>query len=637
VTDLDARPIEGAVVAHAGPPGGRCESDARGRYRLRVRGAADMTCTVLVSSAGFLPREYVVGPREPDRYDIRLTPAPRIAGTVSDAAGRPVGNYVLQASGGESVPLAMATSSPTGEFTLYARHDATRAGAVDGVALQRPRSARRAPAGAVGDRDVRLVVREPGSLELRVQDAAGNAVAATAYGVRLLHHDHPTLDGWNDQTLLRAEPDAVAFRIAMTPGAVSFVVVPDAADLQPSAMVAMHVAEGRTEVRDVVLQKARVLRVLARDRATGTPVAGAGVTVVRPDASGRGQGDATLPYTIEAAGVRMLSWRSSGVLAKGLTGADGVALVRLPSDGGEATLACAHPTYRTWSMPSFANSAPEVTAELDRASRVRGTSTPPPILAFRPALRVVVDAGGKEVAPGWVAVDPQSAAFELLFEGGPARLDLALNLDGAGSVLTGLGVHALARTADGAPLDESVVLDVAKFLPGTLGGTVFVDGKAARSVRAHRVDRGVAVPGWAAEGQVGADGSFRIAPMLAGDWWLEAVPVATTRKLAELPVFYARTSVASGQTIMVAGDVKTMQAEMVVVDANGAALAAGQKVTVAVVSCPDKRLPYTLTDAGLLRLAALPIDESVIVQAMGGVDDAQRGEAAVTAKRVALR
>ncbi len=636
VRDGDARPVVGAQVLAMGFTRNVAVTDEKGWFRLPTPIRSGTNLILLVSCRRYLDVEANVTARADSPAIIVLERAPRISGTLVDPRGQPIEGYRLQALGDAGKPIAFAITGARGEFDLLRTEAKSDSSVVvsemftygHGLLVERPFV-------AWGTEDLTLRTQSSGQLEIRVK-RAGDATPVTAFAVCLLHHEHQGPQGWNVRSPVRGTRDDGVISIRSIPGPVSFVVIPDDATLQPSGTMPVHVPENGTCVADVVLPPQRVHRIRAFDRQTGLGVAGAVVRIVVGSSGPGNPTDATLPHVADAQGIRMLTWPRSGVLVKTKTEADGTAVVRWVGPATEALLQCEHPQYRAATVKLAPSDEPvDVEVALDRGMRIRGVVEPAGILRFKPRVRAVDDRRGSELRSKWVAVDAQTGAFELDVDAsGTVRLDLAIVMSDGVPVLTAAGIAKVV-----AGIDDShapIVLDGAPYVPGVVTGRVLVDGSAPAKVRAHRVVNGVGNPGWAAEAAVGADGTFVVAPMLVGEWLFSAV-AKNADSFNYQPVLFASCSVRAGEEVSVVGDVATTTIKMAVCDASGAPLAAGQKLSLALKRCPERRFGAQLGPGGVLRVDGIMRNEIVLVEVQGGQLDKQRGEAEVESQKLVVR
>lgn len=637
VRDRQARPVVGAQVLAMGVVGASCVTDETGGFRVPTPLRSGTNLILRVSCMRYLAAEVTTTARADAPLIIELERAPTISGVLVDLLGLPIEGYRLQALGDAGKPVAFAVTDTRGRFDLCAK-DANHGGPVvvselfthgRGLLLERPLV-------AWGAEDVLLRARDSGHLVLRVKRRI-DATPVTSFAVCLLHHEHQGPQGWDVRRPVRVTAEDGEVQILCIPGPVSAIVIPDDPGLQPGETVPVHVQEQGTTIVDVQVAPGAVWRVRALDRSSGRGVANAVVQLLAGKPEGSRPQDATLPHVAEAQGLRILTWPLSGVVAKASTDANGQAVLRAPNGVVASRLACEHPAYRPATVEVASGSQPgDVDVPLDRGMRIQGVVQPGTVLPFGPHVRAVHERGGKEVFGQWAAVD-QVGGFELMVDAtGDVRLDLAITMADGVPVMAKIGIGKVVASQESRR--EGIVLDANAYVPGLLVGSVFVDGVAPLSVRAHRVgDGGVISPGWVAEAVVGPDGAFQVRPMLAGEWQFAAVTRGAAKQWAALPLFFAGGVMRAGDVLRVVGDVRTTAVEMAVVDPEGTALGDSQRVMFWLKRCPERRAPTTLGLGGLLRVGGMALTEVLCVQMDGGRCDKLRGEAEVTAKQVVVR
>lgn len=306
VVDRDANPIAGASVRLLGtaaetalvPIPDRFTSDARGEFRF----AAPEGAALEARKDGFLP-----GRAELDwvaaasgRVTVTLGPAHRplgprapVSGQVVAPGGAPVPGALVVAAAerrfrAEGVPAAQAVADEAGRFTLPELDPGSYriTARAEGRA---PASVRRVSPGA---KDVVIELGDGARLRGCVREAGGGAVApftVTVYARRT------TLELEARRSLSVIDPSGCWALEDVSPGAASVVVT--APGLAPSDRVDLEILPPPAEaVVDVTLEPGGRLRGVVRDEATGTPLAGARVSV-----EGTGDGAASaLPVLADA-------------------------------------------------------------------------------------------------------------------------------------------------------------------------------------------------------------------------------------------------------------------------------------------------------------------------------------------------
>jgi len=624
-------PVPAVSLMVVGDGKNSCISDDRGGFRLPKPVPSGSSWIIQASCKRYIATEVKVTARSDLTILIELVRAPTISGTLTDMRDYPVKGYMLQVLDESGRMVAVAVTDAEGRFDLCSRDDQIQGRGMivegptggHGLLAERPRV-------PWGTEQLSLRTLESGTLVIRVR-SAGDGTPVAAYGICLLHEEYQNLQGWKAQQPVRSvDPNGVA-EIRCIPGPVSFIVIPDDPSLQPSVTMAVRIPEGGTMQVDVVLQAATCQRIRVVDRLTGEGLVGALVRVVVDD-----QGvsapptDATLPVISSALGLQMLTWPRSGIMAKAYADGSGIVEIRTNGIAAGSWIECEHGGYQKLRVPLSVQEADQVIRiAMDRGLRVHGRLEPASILRFGPHVRVKYLRAGKEVYGSWVAVDVGSGEFLLETESaGELRVDLAVRMADGVPILAARDIAVLA--SDEGIAARLLVIDAGPFVPGVAAGSLFVDGRPPSRVRVHRMlDGGAAVPGWVAEATVGGDGSFRVEPMLTGDWLFSAVTDEEAMKGSYLPLFIATGRLEPGQTINVVGSATTASLELIVCTDKGVPLDEGQRVSLSLRRCPERREVAMLGPGGVLRRGGLQAGEGVLVQAVRGAQDKKRGEALV--------